>query len=584
MAGRRARWLFAALIAGAACAHADETNPYIAFDVAIEAPAPLRPAIERALDIRSWQGFEFVTPELLEQLVVAARQRTRDALETEGYFSADVETRIDPTVEPRLIRIIVTPGEPARISSVAIEFTGSAAEDPRLAPRLEQIRAAWLLPRGATFRQDDWDRAKNAVVSELASVSFAAARMSASLARVEENLREVNLRIEVDSGPPFYFGPVSVVGLSRHSPELVKNLAPFSSGTPYTRELIRRFERRLALSGYFSSIQAVLDNDPAVAAGAPVTVAVMEAMPRSIDVSLGFSTNTRMRFGVAYTDNDLFQEAFRLRSDLRIESLQQGLAATVERPPGRSGWINMFSGAVMHTDIQDLETRELTLGVQRRRLNELNEPAFGVEWTTERQEPLGAPSDSAYATLFGYRHIWRSVDDLLSPTRGGMLRVNAGVAPPGISTREFAQLLASGAYYLPLSPRDEMRFRADLGWIIADSSTGIPQYFLFRTGGDTTVRGYEYQSLGVEAGSAIVGGRYLAVGSAEYTRWIGANWGMAGFIDAGNATDEPADFKAAVGYGLGLRVRSPVGALRLDLAYGHETESIRLHFSLGVKF
>jgi translocation and assembly module TamA len=239
---------------------------------------------------------------------------------------------------------------------------------------------------------------------------------------------------------------------------------------------------------------------------------------------------------------------------------------------------------VLREDIQDLETQEWTLGVQRRRLNERNEPAFNVEWTTERQEPLGAPSANTHATLIGYQHIWRSVDDLLSPTRGGMLRVNAGVAPPGISTQEFAQLLASGAYYVPLSPRDELRLRADLGWIIADSSTGIPQYFLFRTGGDTSVRGYEYQSLGVEVGSAIVGGRYLAVGSVEYTRWVGANWGIAGFVDAGNATDEIDSFRVAVGYGLGMRVRSPVGVLRFDLASNRDTDTIRLHFSLGVKF
>ena len=75
-------------------------------------------------------------------------------------------------------------------------------------------------------------------------------------------------------------------------------------------------------------------------------------------------------------------------------------------------------------------------------------------------------------------------------------------------------------YFLPLSPRDDLRFRADAGWIVSDTSEDIPQHFLFRTRGDTSVRGYEYQSLGVDTGEAIVGGRYLGVGSAEYTRWI----------------------------------------------------------------
>jgi translocation and assembly module TamA len=581
------RWLFVMVGAGLLlppCAGAGEASPYIAFDVAVDAPAPLRQAIERSLDIRSWQGFEYVTPELLDQLAEAAGQRIRDTLESEGYFSGRIEMRIDTSVEPRVVRARVEPGEPARIASVSIGFTGPAAADAALAARLEAVRAGWQLPRGAVFRQDDWARAKTALVSDLASESFAAARLSSSLARVEEDLKDVNIVLEIDSGPPFYFGEVETTGLERYAPELVRNLAPFRRGTPYSTELMRRFERRLALTGHFASVQATLDTDPAVAAAAPVSVSVIEALPRRVDVNLGFSTDTLLRFGVAYSDNDFFDEAWRFRTDLRLESLQQGLTANVERPPGTSGWINAFSGAVLRTDIQDLRTDEWTLVAQRRRLDENRQPAFSVEWTTERQEPRGEEPSNSFATLLGYQHIWRSVDDLLSPTRGWMLRVNAGFAPPGISSRGFGQLMASGTVYVPLSPRDDLRFRADAGWIVSDTSEDIPQRYLFRTGGDTSVRGYEYQSLGVDTGDAIVGGRYLGVGSAEYTRWIGAAWGLAAFVDAGNATDDIEDFDPALGYGLGLRVRSPVGAFRFDLAYGEETSSVRLHFSLGVRF
>jgi translocation and assembly module TamA len=421
-------------------------------------------------------------------------------------------------------------------------------------------------------------------VSDLASESFAGASLASSLARVEENLRDVNLVLEVASGPPFHFGGITVTGLERYRPELVDNLAPFRRGTPWSLELLRRFERRLALTGYFSAAQVSFDTDPAQAAAAPVAVSVIEALPRRVDVNLGFSTDTLLRFGVTYSDNDFFDEAWRFRSDLRLESLRQGLTAGLERPPGRSGWINAFSGAALRTDIQDLRTDEWTLVAQRRRLDEHSQPAFSVEWTTERQEPSGAPVNNTYATLIGYQHIWRSVDDLLSPTRGWMLRVNAGVAPPGLSTREFGQLMASGTWYVPLSPRDDLLFRADAGWVVAESSDDIPQRFLFRTGGDTTVRGYEYQSIGVEEGDAVVGGRYLGVASAEYTRWVGEAWGVAAFVDAGDATDEVDAFDPVLGYGLGLRVRSPVGAFRFDLAYGEEASSVRLHFSLGVRF
>jgi translocation and assembly module TamA len=113
---------------------------------------------------------------------------------------------------------------------------------------------------------------------------------------------------------------------------------------------------------------------------------------------------------------------------------------------------------------------------------------------------------------------------------------------------------------------------------------GIPSNFLFRTGGDTTVRGYAFESLGVHLGNAVVGGRYYGVASVELDHWINETWGLAVFVDAGNAVDSLKGFDPAVGYGVGGRLRTPIGPFRLDLAYGEETKAVRVHFSVGLSF
>jgi translocation and assembly module TamA len=120
--------------------------------------------------------------------------------------------------------------------------------------------------------------------------------------------------------------------------------------------------------------------------------------------------------------------------------------------------------------------------------------------------------------------------------------------------------------------------------VFADSRRGIPSDFLFRTGGDQTVRGYAFQSLGVSEGNAIVGGRFVAVASAELTHWLTSRWGAAVFYDIGDAADSRRDFSAKAGYGAGARWRSPVGTIHLDVAYGEETRKARVHFSLGFVF
>ena len=120
--------------------------------------------------------------------------------------------------------------------------------------------------------------------------------------------------------------------------------------------------------------------------------------------------------------------------------------------------------------------------------------------------------------------------------------------------------------------------------MIADSRDGIPSLFLFRTGGDTTVRGYAFESLGVQDGNATVGGRYYAFGNVEAIRWMGESWGLAAFVDAGNAADSVTDLSPAFGAGVGLRLRTPIGPFRLDIAYGEQTRAVRMHLSVGLSF
>jgi translocation and assembly module TamA len=90
--------------------------------------------------------------------------------------------------------------------------------------------------------------------------------------------------------------------------------------------------------------------------------------------------------------------------------------------------------------------------------------------------------------------------------------------------------------------------------------------------------------LGVPLGDATVGGRYLTVASAEYTRWFTDTLGAAAFVDVGDAFDALNAIELAAGVGVGVRYRSPVGPVRADIAYGERSGSIRLHFSVGYTF
>ena len=182
------------------------------------------------------------------------------------------------------------------------------------------------------------------------------------------------------------------------------------------------------------------------------------------------------------------------------------------------------------------------------------------------------------------QRIWRRVDDLVAPTRGWILDASAGAGIPGASTRGFGRLVARIGYWYPIGSDYQFTARLEAGGVFGASRQEVPSPLLWRTGGDTSVRGYGFESLGVKDGDATVPGRYYVVGSLEATRWINQTWGIATFIDTGNAFDEISTPALVLGYGVGARVRTPIGPFRFDIAYGQQSRQVRLHFSVGLAF
>ena len=141
--------------------------------------------------------------------------------------------------------------------------------------------------------------------------------------------------------------------------------------------------------------------------------------------------------------------------------------------------------------------------------------------------------------------------------------------------------------YTPLGNNFYGSARLELGQVFVNESLAVPDTLLFRAGGDDSVRGYAYRSLGPELGGVTVSGSSLFTASLQISRPILADqpaflW--AAFVDAGNASDGWNNMRPVLGYGVGLHWRSPVGPLRIDLAYGQEVQKFRLHFSVGVVF
>jgi translocation and assembly module TamA len=571
-------------IFGLAVVIADSASAQLQYQLEIDAPGEMAQTLRQGLYIARWQQDPQMTPEQLRRLAQEALDETREVAATEGYFSPQVEVRIDESREPWIVRLSVEPGERTEVDEVDIRFSGPAVEDGQARYLIRRVRDTWGLARGQPFRQADWDAAKRRAVLEMSAWRYAGARIAESRALIDPVRRRATLSVEIASGPPYRFGDLRVSGTRRYAEELVENLSPFRAGDDYDRDKLLLYQRRLLESGYFVSVQADLVPEGGAPQGAPVRVAVIEASKHHVEVGLGYNTDVGPRFELRYSNQDLRDSAWRLRSGLGLDRRIQSLQLDLDSPPRAEGRWTSFFGRARQTDIQNQFTRELAGGVALNWGIEATPSALIASAHLEEQRVAGDVTDNRHALYLGHRRTYRRTDDFIAPRSGYMALLEVGGAPPGVSTRPFLRGILNGSWFIPVGRRGDLLLRGQAGAVLAESRQGIPTSFLFRTGGDQTVRGYAFESLGVRQGDAIVGGRRLVVMSTEYTHWIAENWGIAGFVDAGNAWDSVRPSRLAVGSGIGARLRTPIGPIRADLAYGRDERTVRLHFSVGYTF
>jgi translocation and assembly module TamA len=557
----------------------------VRYRVEVDAPEELKKMLETGLTLVHWARDPQMSLEQLRRLTDDAAREAREAAATEGWFAARVSASIDEGVDPRVVRVRVEPGERTSVGDVEIRFRGPATLDAAAKTNFRRVRQTWSLRRGEPFRQADWEAAKRVAVREMQSWRYAAASIAESSATVDPKTHRASLLIDIDSGPPFKFGETSVSGTKRYHQDLVRNLSPIQPGDDYDRDKVLLYQRRLLETGYFASVQADIDPQPKLADGSPLRVSVIEASSQHFETGLSYNTDVGLRAEIAYNNHDIFDSAWRFRSALKLDQKIQDLRFDFDSPPQPGArWYNFFTSA-RQQDIQNERTREFAVGMARNSGLERTPSAVLLSWHLEEQRVLNEPPDTRYAVYLGFRRTFRHTDDIVSPRNGYYAAFEVGGTPgEPLASRAFLRAVASGTYFLALGRRNDVLVRAQGGAVGSNSREGIPSTFLFRTGGDNTVRGYSFESLGVQQGAAIVGGRRLAVGSVEYTRWIGDAWGVAAFFDAGDAWDSGISFDPKLGYGVGARVRTPIGPIRADVAYGQRISEFRVHFSVGFNF
>jgi len=556
------------------------------FTVTINGAGQFTALLNDFLDIRKHESDTNLSVEELQRLVGSAPQQIRELLATEGYFSPAVASEIQQADGQQVVRLNIALGAPTEIGTIDIRFRGDIAEGPHAdSERIERLRRLWLLQPGALFRQTTWNDAKNALLKDLLNHDYPAAKILQSEARIDPEKHAAVLSVELDSGPLFTFGSLQIQGLKRYSRTTIDPLNPIQPGEAYSQEKLTELQARLQDSGYFRSAFATIEVDPEHPHDVPVHLDLTENERRRLALGVGFSTDTGARLQVKWFDRSFFGGKDRLEAAIRVDRQSQLAGADLYLPALDNGWRPSLGTHFERTDIANEIDDKIRFDARVTSPMKADEKSYGVSYLAERDYVADAYPNNRQALIATATYTRRRVDNLISPHRGYVASLELSGGPKGIiNEANIARVVGRVNWLSPVRSRWQLVARGEIGQVMGAGRDAVPSDLLFRTGGDQTVRGYAFNSLGISENGAIVGGRTLAIVSAELVYKLTPTWGAAVFQDAGNAADTWRGFRFKQGTGIGARWASPIGPVNIDLAYGHAVHQPRLHFSVGYGF
>ena len=515
----------------------------------------------------------------------------RAALEPFGWYSPTVEVRREPHRDGLHLVVDIAPGDPVLVRRRDVVVEGPAGEDRFV---MREVAKGVALPR-RRFVHAEYEADKTRVDRKLAERGYFTARREASRVEVSRAGRTADIDVRWDSGPRHAMGPARFAP-NQLRPGLLDPLVAWRPGEPWHRDKLVRLQQRLAQLDYFAAIQITPAEDEAGGdLRVPVDIATTPARRTtySAALSVGSDSGPGLRGGISR--RWVNQWGHKWQADGEWSAVRAG-ASTAYRIPalgGLPGWYRGEAG-------WQVEDPEGVLGFERRTLR--------VGWRGQRDpwtlsaEVVAATEDSRSrlrrlraSQRMVYPELtveYREVDDALSPASG--LRLQGTLRAGGIDAdgqqRRFAQLALGTQWLQPLGGRQRVLLRAEAGTTRLDGDAGFPAFpasLRFFAGGDRSVRGYGYREIGPRVGGEVLGGFHLLTASAEVQHDFDDTWGVAAFVDAGDATATRSDYDPKVGVGVGLRWRSPVGLVSVDVARGLDREAgggTRLHLGFGVPF
>lgn len=537
------------------------------------------------LSIYQERGDKSISPLRLLALHRRAPEQIRTALAPFGFYRVSIQDQLlEPAAEHGdwVASYKIDPGPQVRITSIDYQISGPGAEAGVFPPEFP-------MQVGQVLLHADYTRARDSIERIASEQGYLDATMSRHQVLVDLVDYQAQVVFHLNTGPRYYFGQVRFEQ-DLLADRFLQRFVPFEPGALYDPEDLLSLQGRLLGMEYYESVEISPQKQLAGAdRQVPIIVIAERNKANRYRVGLGFATDVGPRLTLDYRRRYLGRYGDTLKTEAKISTSEQiiyleygipvgdplrdsiiikpqyGAYDTPTRQgtmfrlqaawsrAGRSGWRRDIGVDYQYEDFEVSDQDD----------SDFNGLVPNIAWSRIQ-------ADDPINTRNGYR-----VKALVQGTAGGVLSTNASWLSGSLNAKWIKSL---GEKYRFLT-------RTDLGATWAANLDDIPASKRFFAGGDNSIRGWGYDTLGPNdpVTDKTLGGRYLAVGSLELQRHIKGKWSASVFTDFGNAFDPEYDAEWEQSAGLGVNYQTPLGQVRVNLAYAFTKSDpgVRLHLVIG---
>lgn len=532
------------------------------------------------LSIEQQKDHALMSDGRMRRLHQKAVQEIAAALQPYGFYQPKITASLTELgTSEWQARYVIDAGPGLPIAEFNLNIIGTMKEDPLLQKVLKEHE----LKPGDTFVHPQYESLKSGLSGLASERGYVEGKFTRARVEIDLNLYQARAYLDFESGPRYSFGEITF-DQDVLEPEFLNRYIHFKKGDPYSVQQVIQLQRALNDSAYFQVVEVVPGVPGADNREIPIRISLSPRNRHRYDFGLGYGSDTGARAKFGWRMPKVNQRGHRIDSEIIVSEIGYDVSANYRVPvfnPRTDQLVYSISEEKEETDTNDSKLRSLSISFNHNR-----EKWREVLTLSYEEEKFEVGSDSGDSTLLipgvSWTRTWGG--DFINVLDG--LRFSfavRGASENLVSDTDFTQAVGAIKFITSIDARNRFIARGSLGTTNTDNFEQLPSSIRFFAGGSQSVRGYKYESLGpTDENGDVVGGEHLMTGSIEFEHYFNDRWGAAVFIDAGNALESFGD-DLEQGAGFGLRWKSPVGAVRIDLANAISTDDKdwRLHLNIG---